>query len=139
MEGPLRELMPLHEATRENDIILLNHLLKQPQIRTKLTRWFGEQCLKVAIADGYVEIVRALMTLPSSVFDFTDVHDAEGAASYLIRTAFFGQYAVFKVIAETGKVNLSGRDENGATPLHWASEAGSLSIVDYLLAGGHQP
>ncbi|KAJ4005580.1 hypothetical protein NW752_002412 [Fusarium irregulare] len=133
MDAPLPEMEPLHEAVYDNDIIRFNHLLEQPEIRTKLNGWLGEKCLTIAVVCGHVEIVKALISLPLSVFDWTDVPNPEGGVMYLNKASDSRQHAVFKLIAETGKVNLSARDEKGATPLHWASFAGSLPIVDFLL------
>ena len=152
MDTPLPEMEPLHKAVYGNDITRFNHLLEQPEIRARLNGCWGEQCLTIAVVGGHVEIVRALISLPPSVFDFTgkvsprifqfpsscfniriDVPNPEGGAMYLNKASGSRQHAVFKLIAETGKVNLSARDEKGATPLHWASFAGSLSIVNFLL------
>lgn len=47
--------------------------------------------------------------------------------------AIFEQLEIFKFIAETGKVDLIGRDDKGATPLHWACHQGALPIIEYLL------
>jgi ankyrin repeat protein len=77
MDNPLAELTPLHRAAYGNDIIRFNHLLEQPEIRTRLNGWLGEQCLKIAVTDGHVEIVKALISLPPSVFDWTGTASPE--------------------------------------------------------------
>lgn len=43
------------------------------------------------------------------------------------------------MIAATGRVDLTGRDEKGCTLLHHASNAGCIQIVDYLLNQGLNP
>ncbi|KAI1070877.1 hypothetical protein LB507_010935 [Fusarium sp. FIESC RH6] len=40
------------------------------------------------------------------------------------------------MIVETGRVDFTARGESGLTPLHWASNAGCIEIVDFLLNEG---
>ena len=61
------------------------------------------------------------------------------AMGHIHTAARLGRFEVFKVLADTGNVDVGGRDPFGMTPLHHASETGSKEIVEYLLAGGAKP
>ncbi|KAH7174324.1 ankyrin repeat-containing domain protein [Fusarium flagelliforme] len=126
-------LLLLYDAISDGDITRFNHLLEQPETQAELNSGIGSLCLMSAIMQGRLDFVKTLISFPPSVFDITQYPTTEGATSYLVRAAIFKQIEIFKIIAETGKVNLTNRDDKGATPLHWASKAGCLPIVDFLL------
>ncbi|KAF5563097.1 ankyrin repeat PH SEC7 domain-containing protein [Fusarium napiforme] len=116
-------------------------LLQQPEHRAQIKDTdIGHDCLNRAITLGNKESAEALVDLPLSEFDWTSHPVASYKAMGHIHTAArLGRFEVFKVLADTGNVDIGGRDPFGMTPLHHASETGSKEIVEYLLAGGVKP
>ncbi|KAJ4117549.1 hypothetical protein NW768_010912 [Fusarium equiseti] len=95
---------------------------------------------------GHEEIVKALISLPLSVFDFTRAPlENLGAISYLSRAANAQQPAIFETIAVSGKVNITERNGNGTrasiqkrdnknrTPLFFAAMEGSQEVTRRLV------
>ncbi|RFN50413.1 ankyrin repeat, ph and sec7 domain containing protein secg [Fusarium flagelliforme] len=114
---------------------LFIQLLNQPENRSKLpSTILGHDCLNSAILNGHGEIVKILISLPLSEFDWTQVPLADhGALTYLSRAATFDQFEIFKTIVESGKANITERDQKGHTAFHYACASGCLSIVEFLL------
>jgi ankyrin repeat protein len=56
-----------------------------------------------------------------------------GANNPLDLSISFERFAIFKIIIDTEKFNIAGRDSDGRTPLHHASAIGSTSIVEFML------
>ncbi|KAF9772602.1 hypothetical protein IL306_009694 [Fusarium sp. DS 682] len=131
----------LLNAATYNDVETFRRLLEEPEHRAKLKDGMqGHYSLQTAIIKNNKEIVRALVTLPPDVFDWAHHPETHlGAIGYLHEAAAFGLYDIFKIIAETRRVDISGLDPNGQTPLHHASNVGSMEIVDYLLRKSVNP
>lgn len=56
--------------------------------------------------------------------------------SYLNTAAILKRDEIFRIIADTGKVDITAKDphDDGMTPLHRACVSGCVEIVDFLLA-----
>ncbi|KAJ4005579.1 hypothetical protein NW766_011129 [Fusarium irregulare] len=122
---------PLYKAIREGNTTLFTQLITQPEHRANLYRdghvCSGFNLMSTAIPGGQIEIARMLFVLDA--FDFNKY------SSYLFRWAC-NQPAIFKMIVETGRVDITAHGEAGMTPLHHASNAGCMEIVDFLLNEG---
>ncbi|KAF4440126.1 Ankyrin repeat PH and SEC7 domain containing secG [Fusarium acutatum] len=130
---------PLYRSVGNNAVF--RSLLQQPKYRAQLKNTvIGHDCLNRAIIQGNKESVKALVDLPLSEFDWISHPVASlKAMGHLHTAARLGRFDVFKILADTGNVDLGGRDPFGMTPLHHASETGSKAIVEYLLDGGIKP
>lgn len=65
---------PLYKAIREGNTTLFNHLIAQPEHRVNLNQKHdcsGFNLMNTAIQTGQTDIVRSLISLPPSVFDYT--------------------------------------------------------------------
>ncbi|KAH7174323.1 ankyrin repeat-containing domain protein [Fusarium flagelliforme] len=122
---------PFYKAIREGNITLFNQLIAQPEHRASLYQdghvCSGFNLMSTAIPGGQVEIARKLFALDA--FDFSKY------SSYLFRWAC-NNPAIFRMIVETGQVDITAHGEAGMTPLHHASNAGCIEIVDFLLNEG---
>ncbi|KAF5237668.1 hypothetical protein FANTH_10695 [Fusarium anthophilum] len=116
-------------------------LLQQPEHRAQIRDTdMGHDCLNRAIIQGNKESVKALVDLPLSEFDWTKHPVASlKAMGHLHTAARLCRFEVFKILADTGNVDIGRGDPFGMTPLHHASEKGSKAIVEYLLARGVKP
>ncbi|KAM0313692.1 hypothetical protein ACHAPQ_011993 [Fusarium lateritium] len=124
---------PLSRASDAGNEVLFKQLLEKPENRQGIKN-AGHDYLNAAIIQDKPEIVRALVSLPLSEFNFLDHPLAShGAIGPLHTSATHGRFAIFKIIVDTGKVDITGRDPHGWTPLHHASDVGSAEIVEFLL------
>ncbi|KAF5631814.1 ankyrin repeat PH and SEC7 domain protein [Fusarium sp. NRRL 52700] len=138
MEAHLNE-PPLFRSVGNASVF--RSLLQQPEYRAQLKHTdIGHDCLNRAITQGNKASVKALVDLPLSEFDWIS-HPVASlmAIGHLHKAASLGRFGVFEILAETGNVDIGGRDPFGMTPLHHASETGSEAIVKYLLDGGVKP
>ena len=138
---------PLYKAIREGNTTLFNQLIAQPEHRANLFQdghvCSGFNLMSTAIPSGRVEIAKALFAIDAfdfnsklpSTFLHTYLDIWKEYSSYLFRWAC-NQHAIFKMIVETGRVDITARGEAGMTPLHHASNAGCMEIVDFLLNEG---
>ncbi|RBR26980.1 uncharacterized protein FIESC28_00248 [Fusarium coffeatum] len=122
---------PLYKAIREGNTTLFTQLIAQPEHRANLYRdghvCSGFNLMSTAIPGGQIEIARILFVLDA--FDFSKY------SSYLFRWAC-DKPAIFRLIVETGRADITAHGEAGMTPLYHASNAGCLEIVDFLLKEG---
>ncbi|KAM0355001.1 hypothetical protein ACHAPU_000848 [Fusarium lateritium] len=111
---------------------LFKLLLEMPEHRVNI--FILHDCMEAAIVKDDKKIAEVLISLPLAEFDFRRnpiVHP--GKSNYLHDAARRGSFEVFKVLANTGKVQLTERDRLGLTPLTYAIDSGSVEIVDFLL------
>ncbi|KAL9572504.1 hypothetical protein ACKAV7_003337 [Fusarium commune] len=132
---------PLFRAVSSGNNELFKRLLEQPEQRAQLKDTdIGHDCLNCAIVQDNREIVKALVELPLSEFDW--IHHPVAslkAIGHLHTAASLGRFDAFKIMADTGNVEIGGRDPYGKTPLHHASEVGSKEIVEFLVGEGVKP
>ncbi|KAH6954495.1 ankyrin repeat-containing domain protein [Fusarium avenaceum] len=131
-ETPLPET-PLSEALKAGNQALFKELLEDPENHRDINT-AGHDYLEAAIILNRQEIVRALVSLPLSEFDFPNRPGAPTEAnSHLDLSISFERFAIFKIIVDTGKVDISKPDSDGRTPLHLASAIGATHIVQLML------
>ncbi|KAF4450406.1 Ankyrin repeat, PH and SEC7 domain containing protein secG [Fusarium austroafricanum] len=125
---------PLFLAASDDDADRFQRLLQDPQNRTNLNDMVGFDCLSTAIVQNNAQIARALVSLPLSEFDFRRHPQADlGAVPPLHHAATMSRFEIFKIMADSGNVDINGRDPHSWTPLIHASDAGCTQIVEYLL------
>ncbi|KAG5659707.1 hypothetical protein KAF25_002266 [Fusarium avenaceum] len=120
-------------ALKAGNQALFKELLEDPENRRDINT-VGHDYLEAAILLNRTEIVRALVSLPFSEFDFPNRPGAPTEAnSPLDLSISFERFDIFKIIVDTGKVDISEPDLDGKTPLHLASAIGSTHIVELML------
>ncbi|KAJ4117548.1 hypothetical protein NW768_010911 [Fusarium equiseti] len=128
---------PMWKAIREGNITEFNYqfcqFLRAPFNQKDEYGCSGYDYMACAIQFGQVEIVRAMVSLPSWDLDYGDYR------SYLKLASLHKKPAIFKIIADTGRVDITGRGDDRYTPLHHACQMGCVQIVDYLLKEGAAP
>ncbi|KAF4973151.1 hypothetical protein FSARC_495 [Fusarium sarcochroum] len=122
-------------AARRNRTNLFKEVLEMPEERIGLNdSMTGHEALSIAIQNGKNEIVTALVSLPPSVFDFSRNPAMEaGAVGHLNQAADLGRLSIFKILVDTGRVDINQRDARGRSPLCHAARSGSTEIVELLL------
>ncbi|EXM33428.1 hypothetical protein V3481_003859 [Fusarium oxysporum f. sp. vasinfectum] len=124
-EQKYAEEHPLHYAATKDDATLFRRLLQKPELRADIDGdpGSGHDCLQTAILNGNKEIAEALVTLPLSEFDWTrHPMAAHGAISYLASAATLGRFDIFKIMADTGNVDIFEGESLGKTQLHHVSD-----------------
>jgi ankyrin repeat protein len=145
---------PLVWAASKGNTKRFLSLLSLPQYRTNLSdTGIGYSCLDLGIILSDIEVVRALVSLPPGLFERTGsksiLHHQTVRLTRLqinlIRyptyvypnfAALREEFEIFKLIAETGRVDITARDpkDEGMTPLQRACYSGSIEILDLILA-----
>jgi ankyrin repeat protein len=87
----------------------------------------GGTPLSYAVCNGRKEVLKPLLVKGTLV----------GSADDIIKRLFLsavekGHDEIIKLLLETGKVDIDGRDEYGRTPLMWAARNGHEAIVKLL-------
>ncbi|TVY77839.1 Ankyrin repeat, PH and SEC7 domain containing protein secG [Fusarium oxysporum f. sp. cubense] len=124
-EQKYAEEHPLHHAATKDDATLFRRLLQKSELRADIDGdpGSGHDCLQTAIFNGNKEIAEALVTLPLSEFDWTrHPMAAHGAISYLASAATLGRFDIFKIMTDTGNVDIFEGDSLGKTQLHHVSD-----------------
>ncbi|KAM0245313.1 hypothetical protein ACHAP5_005547 [Fusarium lateritium] len=114
---------PLSRASDAGNEVLFKQLLEKPENRQGIQNAERRHHSRQT-GDRQSSCLAACLRYPLA---------SHGAIGPLHTSATHGRFAIFKIIVDTGKVDITGRDPHGWTPLHHASDVGSTEIVEFLL------
>ncbi|MFD3166577.1 ankyrin repeat domain-containing protein [Herpetosiphon sp. NSE202] len=101
---------------------LLESLLKQNSEAGNTPNRYGRTPLRLAVEREHAAVVELLL--------------AHGIKPDLWLAAGMGDLAQVKSLVEAARHALHQRDQWGYTALHWASKAGQLAVIEYLIEQG---
>lgn len=126
--------LPLDQAARNGDIVVVRNLLQQGADPNGLNKW-GTNALTGACSLGagsadHTKIVELLLANGADVN-----RQVLGGTTALNEAAYWGHIATVKVLLDAG-ADVNATKENGYTPLLAAASRGHLEIVSELLDAG---
>lgn len=129
-----KNFTPLHYAACKGHLSILKLLLAQPQADVDTTGWVIKP-LHLAAGEGYPAVVEELLRFNATA----EVFDSDGR-SPLHYACLEGHVEVVYQLLTRAEVDAShAESKNGITPLHLATNFGSLAIVDALINSGAEP
>ena len=129
-----KKFTPLHYAASKGHLSILQLLLAQPQVDVD-TRGWAIKPLHLAAGEGYPVIVEELLGSNA----MAEVFDSDGQ-SPLHYACLEGHVDVVHQLLRRADIDAShAENTNGITPLHLATNFGSLEIVDALISSGAEP
>jgi len=118
---------PLSYAVWAGNVPVVKLLVKAGA-RADLKDKIGGTPLSYAGCNGYKEVIELLLKGDIQV-DFEEV-----SKELLLSAAKEGHEDVVRLLLDTDKINLDARDNDGQTPVSWATRNGHEAIVKLLLA-----
>ncbi|KAF3053018.1 hypothetical protein E8E11_011061 [Didymella keratinophila] len=121
---------PLTLATKMQDEIIVNVLLEDERISVNATDHQGRTALETAVAKGYASIAQSLLQSRRS-----GLHAEAQIFNPVTLVAFCadGYMPIINVLLDTGRIDVTARDESGRTSLVAAAASGHFSVVKKLL------
>ena len=125
----------MYEASEKGHVeILMSLLADNPDMDVNWTNVldFNWTALHVAAFSGHVHIAKLLLAHPD--ID-VNVKNRFEQTSFL-RGCQTGVVSVVQVLLKDPRVDVTLDDNNGCTPLWWASRCGKHEVVEWLIASG---
>jgi ankyrin repeat protein len=117
----------LINASKEGDLPKVKYYLSQKNINVNETDNDGYTALMYAAENGYLDVVKELITHKA------DINIANDGWTALIAAVFKGHLNIVKELI-AHKADLNKSDSTGSTPLIFAAHIGHLDIVKKLIA-----
>ena len=124
-----RARTPLMRAVERGNTSTVNVLTHEPclsKARIDDVDIDGKTALIIGCKKGHSQIVTLLLQAKA---DFQ-----KGEPPPIIAATISNQIDIIRLLATTGEISLNQKDQNGWTPLHWASDMGNLEAVQELTA-----